>query len=447
LSQGDFYYPDSFTYLTPALNMLHGLGFSTDGQPETLRTPGYPLFLFPFLALRAPAGVIVATQHLLDALLAVAIYLLTRRNFAAALILGLDTITIHYANKILTETLSAVLIVVIFVILIRSRSLPALIVTGLLCGALVLVRPVAIVYFCVVMLWLGYVRVRLAAIMVFIAAAVVLPLAWSARNAARTGVFTISSIGSNNLLMHRAAGALAMEDGGDFKTHLEARQHQLQRIVDAMIEEGEGVDDPDDLNSADLAPYYSALARQILLQHPRALMLLTLRGFAVNMFDTDWDALAEVVDDELIPEEATKIAVHVWTWLLWIVTLAGIVAMWRRDRPQAALIAATIFYFLFMAAGGEAEHRFRVPIVPLMALASASVLSPRRVRGAVSGDKVVQCSERTLEPTRSITTLQRCRSLNGLPCDVPRPRHRPATTAVAPLMDTARLSLTPNVIV
>jgi hypothetical protein len=397
LSQGDFYYPDSFTYLTPALNMLHGFGFSSEGQPETLRTPGYPLFLLPFVAMRAPAGVIVVTNHLLDALLAAAIYVLARRNgvapaispanaagiggatrfaaLAAALILGLDTITIHYANKILTETLSAFLIFAIFVILMRRRSLAAMIFTGLLCGVLVLVRPVAIVYFCVVMLWLAYVRVRPMLIVVFVAAAVLLPVAWSTRNAAHTGVFTISSIGSINLLMYRAAGALAIEDGGDFKASLEGRQHQLQRIIDTMIEEGEGVDDPDDLNSADVAPYYSALARPILLEHPRGVMLMTLRGFAVNMIDTDWDALAEVVDDELIPEEATEIAVHVWTWLLWIVAIAGIIVMWRRDRPQAVLIAATIFYFLFMAAGGEAEHRFRVPVIPLMALASASALS------------------------------------------------------------------------
>jgi len=37
----------------------------------------------------------------------------------------------------------------------------------------------------------------------------------------------------------------------------------------------------------------------------------------------------------------------------WVVAIAGIVVMWRRDRPQAVLTAATIFYFLFMAAGGK----------------------------------------------------------------------------------------------
>src|SRR6476660_6732175 len=68
LSQGDFFYPDSFTYLTPALNLLHGNGFTSEGDPETLRTPGYPVFLLPFLAVKAPAGAIVFVNHLMDAL-------------------------------------------------------------------------------------------------------------------------------------------------------------------------------------------------------------------------------------------------------------------------------------------------------------------------------------------------------------------------------------------
>jgi len=379
-SQGDFYYPDSFTYLTPALNLQRGLGFSNEGDPETIRTPGYPVFLLPFLAMKAPAGAIVATQHLLDALLAVAIYVLARRAgarrcaaIAGALAMGLDTITIHYANKILTETLTAVGVLIAFVILTHRRTTPWLVLAGLLCGSLVLTRPVAIAYFVVVALWLAWMPVRPIALTAFVVAALALPIAWASRNAERTGVFTISSIGSNNLLMHRAAGALAAEDGGHFPTRLAARQQELQKILEKRIREAEGVEDPDMLTSADVSRYYSELARPILLHHPRGVMLVTLRGLAMNMFDTDWDALAEVVDDELIPEQVTRYAVHIWTWLLWIASIAGITVMWRRDRAQAVLLAGSIFYFLFMAAGGEAEARFRVPVVPLMALAVAWV--------------------------------------------------------------------------
>src|SRR5260370_8720325 len=43
-SNGDFYYPDSFTYLSPARSLLHGLGFVAASHAiATLRTPRYPL--------------------------------------------------------------------------------------------------------------------------------------------------------------------------------------------------------------------------------------------------------------------------------------------------------------------------------------------------------------------------------------------------------------------
>jgi hypothetical protein len=395
LSEGDYFYPDSFTYLTPALSVLHGLGFTTDGGPETLRTPGYPMFLLPFLALNASLAAIVAANHLLDALLAAAVYILARRNgarrfaaIAAALIIAFDTITIHYANKILTETLSATLVLVVFVIVMHRRTLGWLIGAGLLCGALVLVRPVAILYFGVVVLWLAWNHVRPVVATAFIVSAIALPVAWASRNAARTGVFTISSIAAINLLSYRAAAALAIEDGGNFNTRLEARQKELDAVVAKRVIAEEGVESPEELSNADLSRYESAVARPILLHHPRGVALITIRGFFVNMADTDWGSLAEVVDDELIPEEATRIAVHVWTWLVWIVAIAGLAMLWRHERKQAALIAATIFYFLFMAAGGEAEGRFRVPVIPLMALAAAS-LTPHRTLRSKSMTRVV----------------------------------------------------------
>lgn len=389
LSDGDFFYPDSYTYLTPALSVLHGLGYTSDDGPETVRTPGYPMFLLPLLAMKAPASVIVGVNHLLDALLAALIYLLARRNGArrfaalgASLILAFDTITIHYANKILTETLSAVLVVAIFVIVMHRRTMGWLLASGLLCGALVLVRPVAIAYFGVVMLWLAWSGVRPLILAAFVLSAVAMPFAWASRNAACTGVFTISPIGAINLMSYRAAAALAMEDGGNFHARLEKHQKELDAIVARRVIAAEGVEGPNDLSSADLAGYHMAVARPILLHHPRGVALMTVRGFAVNMFDTDWDALAEVVDDELISEDVTRIAVHAWTWFVWMVTIPGLVMLWRRDRRQAALVAATIFYFLFMAAGGEAEGRFRVPVIPMMALAAASCGSPgRRVTG------------------------------------------------------------------
>src|ERR1700736_4611992 len=73
-SNGDFYYPDSFTYLAPARSLLHGLGFvDASGSIETLRTPGYPLLLALFGTRTLP---VIIFQRLLNAGMAAGIYIL-----------------------------------------------------------------------------------------------------------------------------------------------------------------------------------------------------------------------------------------------------------------------------------------------------------------------------------------------------------------------------------
>src|ERR1700730_3964583 len=62
LSDGDFYYPDSFTYRAPARSLLQGLGFLDETHAiETLRTPAYPLLL---ALLGARTLAVVVLQHL-----------------------------------------------------------------------------------------------------------------------------------------------------------------------------------------------------------------------------------------------------------------------------------------------------------------------------------------------------------------------------------------------
>src|SRR5439155_23319505 len=64
LSNRDFYYPDSFTYLAPARSFLHGLGFLNQAEAiDTIRTPGYPVLLALFGAHTLP---VIIFQHLLN---------------------------------------------------------------------------------------------------------------------------------------------------------------------------------------------------------------------------------------------------------------------------------------------------------------------------------------------------------------------------------------------
>jgi hypothetical protein len=366
----DYFFPDSFTYLEPAGNLLHGLGFTTgNGIIETMRTPGYPLLLAGFGLRVVP---VIVFQHALNVALAIAIYLLVVRRLdsrfialTAAILFAADVPTLHYANKILTETVFTAILFVVFALVLHARKLPL---AGLLTGALVLIRPVAIVYFVVVAICLALRRVRTRTIAVYAALALVLPLGWGLRNLHHTGVFTISSIAGSNLLGYRAAGALAIEDDGDFDADLADESKGLEGDADTEIESRLHIADAEDLPDAVRSKYYSEIGMRVLRQHPRAAVMLTLRGLLVNFFDSRWEGL-EIVSR--FPSTIVHRGLDAFTAAVFVFTVIGTAALWRRDRDLGLLIAATVLYFLFISAGGEAEARFRVPVVPQYMIAAA----------------------------------------------------------------------------
>lgn len=382
-SNGDYYFPDSFTYLGPAKHLLHGDGFVTAADvPETIRTPVYPLLLLPFLAVTNSPVPIVAFQHLLNALLAAAIYLfLLRRGqsrfaaLAGALLFALDTPTIHYANKVLSETAFTCLLFVFFCLALELRNFA---VNALLCSLLVLLRPVAIVWFAAAALYFVFRRVPWQRIAVFALLSLALPLLWTVRNGVETGAYTLSSISGTNLLFYRAAGALAVDEGDEFKPGLRRAQQELQREADKMIREGEQTDDPRSLDHAVQAKYYRELAKDVLRQNRLAFAQLTVRGFLVNLFDSDWESMMMVCQAD---SSIVRMSIDFWTSAMIVLAGIGLFALWHRDRPLALLIAITILYFLGISAGGEAEARFRVPVTPQLAIAAGVGLEVIR-RGA-----------------------------------------------------------------
>jgi hypothetical protein len=383
-ASADYFFPDSSTYLEPARNLLHGLGFTTgSGIIETMRTPGYPLMLAAFGLRVVP---VIVFQHLLNAALAIAIYLFVMRRIGsrfvamtAAVLFSLDTPTLHYANKILTETLFTAVLFVVFVLVAYARKLPL---AGVLTGVLVLIRPVAIVYFAVAALCFALRRVRVRTIAAYVVLALVLPVGWALRNLHHTGVFTISSIGGMNMLTYRAAGALAIEDDGDFDADLADEEKGLVGDADAEIQATLHIADAEDLPDAVRSKYYSQIAWRVLRQHPRAAAMLTLRGVLVNFFDSRWEAM-EIISR--FPTNIVQRGLDAFTAIVFTFAAIGAAALWRRDRDLALLVVATIVYYVLISAGGEAESRFRVPIVPqYMILGACGVEAVRRRNAGVS---------------------------------------------------------------
>lgn len=370
-SNGDYYFPDSFTYLGPARALMRGAGFVDPfGRPETLRTPGYPLLLVLFGAHTLP---VVILQHLLNVALAVAIYLFVMSRtksraaaMAGALLFALDPPTVHYANKLLTETVFTALLYGLFLFTLQRRSA---ILLGVLTGVLVMVRPIAMFFFIPLAIVLAIWPRNRGHLAAYAVVALALPVGWAARNKIETGTFTVSPIGAFNLLEHRAAAALAIEDGGeDFKKDVADEQKGLEDDVKSEIQEKLQVDDVEALPAATRAPYYSRYATRILLQHPVAVMEMTVRGTFINFFDSDWDAIADVTT---ISPEVVKWGLNAWPAIVFALATIGVIAIWGFDRRLAVLLVLTIGYYIVISSGNEAESRFRVPVAPQMAIAAA----------------------------------------------------------------------------
>ena len=369
LSNGDFYYPDSFTYLAPARSMLSGAGFLDDSNlVETIRTPAYPLLLALFGARTLP---IIILQHLINVALALGIYIFAASRTAnrlialvASLLFAIDVPTIHYANKVLTETTFAALLYVLFLLALHRPNVVAL---GLLTGVLVLVRPIAIFFFVPLAIVLAIWHKSARYLATFTLLALLPPVAWAARNKVQTGVFSVSSIGNINLLSQRAAGALAIEDEGDFRQALTDEESALTDEANDWIQQTLHIPDAEELPVAVRAKYYAAYGVPVIREHWLSFVQLTIRGVLVNFVDSDWDA---VWDISQISPDVLRLTLGLIPVIILAFATVGVIDLWRSDRTLALLIIVVVVYFIGISAGGEAESRFRVPVVPQLAIAA-----------------------------------------------------------------------------
>jgi len=255
-------------------------------------------------------------------------------------------------------------------------------IAGLLAGVAALVRPVAILVGAAIAIailiagprgWRG----RLAAVIVI--ASLVIPAAWTARNYARTGVVTFSSISSINLLQYRAAGTLAIRDPGGVDANIQRRQAELEAAA-CRVAEARFARACDEVPITLRATVYSGLAMPIILGDPAATAQQAARAFVMIMFGGGANMLSAWTG---ISEASARLLAFAYTVPLFMLAVAGAI-YWRRiDRLAAALMIVTIACLVGLSLGVEAYSRFRVPFLPLYALLAgggAATLADRAVR-------------------------------------------------------------------
>lgn len=389
--------PGSYTDPTSPLEFL-----------SFLRPPGYPLFI-RLVSPSADVFAVVAAQIFLATLGVAAVYLVTRHLFGpkaasfAGWVVAIDPVSILTANMVLTEALFTVLLflgVALFLMTMRQPILWWASASGLLLAGATLVRPVAsLVPVVLVAAALFLIRApwsRRALVAVILIVSFCLPVgAWVLRNKARGGVATLSSVTGIILLEFRAAGAIAEEEGISF-AEAQDRTHDLladhigrENLRQALAQrfEATGVTGlPAGLDPLPLAELEARLGREIILDRPWGALKTTIKGMGALFFGPGTETIARTT--EQVASGTTHDLLRgaivggqlLLLCMLYAAALVGIARV-RRDReafPVLAVLVVVVACLVVVNSGPETYSRFRVPLVPLMAMIGGYGLSSIR---------------------------------------------------------------------
>ena len=199
---------------------------------------------------------------------------------------------------------------------------------------------------------------RVSAALLLMICAITPPVAWAARNANRTGIFTLSLIVPINRLFYTAAGAEAATMPGRFADNLERVRAEERTRLEAMIG-GRA------LTAKEKLDVVNALANDILRHHWRGALLHAARDVRAVVLPTYRCTACGTLRNRA---KDVLLGIHIAILLL---AILGIIV--QRDHAIALLFALTIIYFICIGAGsGGSWGRFRVPVEPFYALCAAT---------------------------------------------------------------------------
>lgn len=380
---------DSHGYGRLAVNLRERAVFSFDEDepftPDTVRTPGYPVFLSLFRGPR-PAlwwqAALGAAACALVVLAAGALGASAPAAAAAGLLLSADFVSVLFTGQVLTDVHYQLLVALALYLAASGRFARA----GLVAGLGALFRPVGLylpVVLSAVVCAVNPRGARLRQAAVVLLCGFLLPAAWIARNKVRSGTATFSSIQGLNALLR--AGVVNAEVTG--KPYSEAY---------AQLENELRVEHPKFATQAEEAQAAGRLAARFIARHPFAYLKVCFKdvfkllgGTGLDVFlwavvkDPRYDPMGPDVESGGFKGTRQQLARHpklklvlagYWSFLLAAYFLAarGAWRLYRERRWDPLLVAGVpLLYFLALTLGMGAYYRLRLPLMPPLLILAA----------------------------------------------------------------------------
>lgn len=384
--------PDSLDYLRLADGLAQGEGFVTSGNPESFRVPGYPVFLAVLQQLSDSLRFISFVQVMLSIATCVLTWDIARTlagekgGFIGLAVQGFSIVSAVFACRILSEALFVFIFVVFLRLFLLGYARPGLwggrlrvLTAGALLAAAAYVRAVAVpLGFLCVGYWLCKRQFKSALLLA--ATWLVLLAPWYLRNWIKTGTPQFSTVAEINFYRYNTCMLLA---------HLNERSFaEQQSIIDSQLAELD--------TQVARARYAGRRARKEIGDHPWVYFGLHLGTVPGNMLPAAGD-LFQIVGVPIggggtlgvIRNRGVVAGVRhyfrgKWIWFLaavpvvllmvaiYLLAAFGLICGLREPscRPAVVFMVLLAAYFI-IAPGAAANPRFRVPVMPLLAVVAA----------------------------------------------------------------------------
>ncbi|MCB9224585.1 MAG: glycosyltransferase family 39 protein [Crocinitomicaceae bacterium] len=391
--EGVLFY-DSYSYLNIADNLIDHQVFSqaADGQsliPDIARTPVFPFLL---VLLKLISGNILWISFVLllvgslNVLLTYKIALQVTVNEKIALIsaclVAVDIPSIFFSSIILTETVfTTLLLLMIYFLIKKELNLKWALLVGLFMSLLILCRPIAIYLPVAISLFFLWKRKALKSTITFMVSSYFLVAFWSVRNYQEFNTINLSSVSSTNLYMHTSASIIVETSG---ISHFEAQQ----QLRSEFRTEFNGQDRSKEMGS--MIRFCNRKAIGYIFEHPVIFVkqytigliyffIKPIRHYIDGYLGTStvfYSAVAEknVSSDawiKLKKETSLLTIILVIIQLLFIgFMLIGILVSVLRSgwNKELILFMVILAYFALLSSITDVDGRFRIPVVPFMAV-------------------------------------------------------------------------------